>query len=331
MAASGAPAYIPITWPLGYVAAAITKDDNEKVRKIQTQPLMDVGGHLTGFVAAIRSWLVAYACVFYLPEKFGLESYPAFGPGKVYSIDWMSHIIIRNLIGTWLICGFWDWFLYFGPLKEKLHKYKMNPVYPSFNQIKHDAFWTTTASIIAGIVEIFLCHCWATGYFPMQASLSEAPLMNGILAFTITHYRIPHFYVMHRLMHPWKTTSIPDFGKILYRQVHSLHHKSYNPTAFSGTNMHPVESSLYYSAALIPVAFGLHPVHAIAVIVDCGMGAWLGHDGFQWPGSGDYFHLLHHAHFDCNYGAPHVPLDYIFGTYAGSKDEVRKIWENKRG
>jgi sterol desaturase/sphingolipid hydroxylase (fatty acid hydroxylase superfamily) len=35
-------------------------------------------------------------------------------------------------------------------------------------------------------------------------------------------------------------------------QVHSLHHKSYNPTAFSGTNMHPVESTLYYSAALIP-------------------------------------------------------------------------------
>ena len=63
--------------------------------------------------------------------------------------------------------------------------------------------------------------------------------------------------------------------------MHSLHHKSYNPTAFSGTNMHPVESTLYYSAALIPVAFGLHPVHALGVIVDCAMGAWLGHDGFQ--------------------------------------------------
>ena len=92
-------------------------------------------------------------------------------------------------------------------------------------------------------------------------------------------------------------------------QVHSLHHKSYNPTAFSGTNMHPVEATLYYTAALIPVSLGLHPVHAlgkslvlnlfllnksnsaIAVIVDCAMGAWLGHDGFMWPGSGDYFHM----------------------------------------
>jgi sterol desaturase/sphingolipid hydroxylase (fatty acid hydroxylase superfamily) len=43
----------------------------------------------------------------------------------------------------------------------------------------------------------------------------------------------------------------------------------------------------------------------------------------QWPGSGDYFHFLHHAHFDCNYGSPHVPLDWLFGTYAGNKAEVR--------
>ena len=82
-------------------------------------------------------------------------------------------------------------------------------------------------------------------------------------------------------MHPWRTTSVPDIGKFLYRQVHSLHHKSYNPTAFSGTNMHPVEATLYYSAALIPVCLGVHPVHSLAVIVDCAMGAWLGHDGFM--------------------------------------------------
>ena len=68
---------------------------------------------------------------------------------------------------------------------------------------------------------------------------------------------------MHRAMHPWKTTSIPDIGKFLYKQVHSLHHKSYNPTAFSGTNMHPVEATLYYSAALIPAVFGLHPIHSL--------------------------------------------------------------------
>ena len=68
----------------------------------------------------------------------------------------------------------------------------------------------------------------------MQRDLSSSPLLTLLLALTITHVRIPHFYVMHRLMHPWKTTRVPDVGKFLYRQIHSLHHKSYNPTAFSG-------------------------------------------------------------------------------------------------
>ena len=88
--------------------------------------------------------------------------------------------------------------------------------------------------------------------------------------------------MIHRGMHPWKTTWFPDLGKFLYTWCHSLHHKSYNPTAFSGTSMHPVEATLYYSAAFIPVLVGLHPSVSIACIVDCAVGAWLGHDGFQW-------------------------------------------------
>ena len=104
-----------------------------------------------------------------------VQVYPAFGPGKEFHLDWMALIVARNLIATWVICGFWDWFLYFSPLQvvhcnalvhvhlrnitvslnvffcvhwsslrkllkqAKLAKYKMNPQYPSFNQIKHDA------------------------------------------------------------------------------------------------------------------------------------------------------------------------------------------------
>ena len=56
------------------------------------------------------------------------------------------------------------------------------------------------------------------------------------------------------------------------------------------------------------------------------LGAWLGHDGFQWPGSGDFFHLLHHRHFDCNYGWPGGHLDWLFGTFVASKEDVSKIW-----
>jgi len=45
--------------------------------------------------------------------------------------------------------------------------------------------------------------------------------------------------------------------------------------------MHPIESTLYYTACFIPVAFGLHPLIALAGIMDLATGAWFGHDGFQ--------------------------------------------------
>jgi len=328
MAGAGQPWYMPLTWPIGHVSSAISKPDKDEPAKPSATPYLDLFGNFTAFAAAARSWGLAYLCIYYLPQHFGME-YPAFGAAREFTPDWIVHIFARNLLATWVICGFWDWFLYFSPLQEKLQKYKMNPNYPSFAQFKHDALFTTLASCSAAVIEILLCHAWATGRLTLTTSLSDAPVLNFCAALTLTHYRIPHFHLMHRAMHPWKTTKIPDIGKFLYRQVHSLHHKSYNPTAFSGTNMHPIEGTLYYTAALIPVAFGLHPVHALAVIIDCAMGAWLGHDGFQWPGSGDYFHILHHKHFDCNYGAMHVPLDYFFGTYAGCKEDVKLIWNGK--
>jgi 4-alpha-methyl-delta7-sterol-4alpha-methyl oxidase len=75
---------------------------------------------------------------------------------------------------------------------------------------------------------------------------------------------------------------IPDIGKFLYKNIHSLHHKSYNPTAFSGTSMHAIEAITYFSAAIQPVIMGnLHPVIPLAWIMSLALDAWLGHDGFQ--------------------------------------------------
>jgi sterol desaturase/sphingolipid hydroxylase (fatty acid hydroxylase superfamily) len=169
----------------------------------------------------------------------------------------------------------------------------------------------------------------------MATQLNSTNLIsNVIMALTITHWRIPHFWLVHRFMHPWRTEYFPDVGKFLYRHVHAIHHKSYNTTAFSGTNMHPVESTVYYSAALLVLPLGalfgpLHPCIALGYLVDLAMGAWIGHDGFEFPGGGDFYHSLHHQYFDCNYGTSQVPIDYMLGLFAASKEDVGKIWRKK--
>lgn len=326
MAGAGQPWYMPLTWPIGHVSSSFLKPSNEEVSKPVATADLDLIGHATSCVAATRSFAMALLCMYVISED-----YPAFGAGKTLELSWMIPIIVRNLVATWLICGLWDWFLYFGPLREKLHKYKFNPKYPSNSQIRHDAFVSTTASLCGAAIEIFMCHLWASGAVPVQHNLMDAPICNFLWAITITHWRIPHFWAIHRGMHPWfeKGSNLPDVGRFLYKHVHSLHHKSYNPTAFSGTNMHPVEATLYYSAAFICVPFGAHPSIFLACIIDCAVGAWLGHDGFQWPGSGDYFHQLHHQYFECNFGAMHIPIDMWLGTFAkGKSSNMDKMVES---
>ncbi len=61
-------------------------------------------------------------------------------------------------------------------------------------------------------------------------------------------------------MHPWRTRRFPDVGRFLFRHVHYLHHKSTNPSPWSGIAMHPVEGLLYESAVLVPCLFSHHPI-----------------------------------------------------------------------
>lgn len=78
------------------------------------------------------------------------------------------------------------------------------------------------------------------GEFLLHKFVVETFYESMICCYHIT--RIPTFYPSRMGA---RTTRIPDFGKILYRHVHAQHHKSYLPTAFSGTNMHPVEVTIW--------------------------------------------------------------------------------------
>ena len=327
MAGAGQPFYMPLTWPVGHLSSAIMKPEtDDAVPKPEATPELDGVGHATSMFGAARSFLMAWYVVVAVYGSW--DDYPGALGGAAshgYAWSWVGPILLRDVLACWLIAGGWDYFLYFSPLAAKLEKYKLNPVYPGLRQMGRDFLVATQSMFCAAAVECWLCRLWASGALASAPSL-ELSAKNVFLILTLTHWRIPHFWLIHRGMHPWKAKGVPDVGKFLYKHVHSLHHKSSNPTAFSGTNMHPVEATLYFSAALLVAPLGVHPSIPLACVVDCAVGAWLGHDGFQWPGSGDYFHQLHHAHFDCNYGAMHVPIDKWLGTYAGCKEDLKAIW-----
>ena len=98
--------------------------------------------------------------------------------------------------------------------------------------------------------------------------------------------------------------------------------------------MHPVEHLLYYSCTLLNFVTVLHPTHFLFNKFHADLSPIAGHDGHDKPAGGSLFHYLHHAHFECNYGTPMVPLDVWFGTYipteAAWKIQVKDTKKKKK-
>ena len=121
-------------------------------------------------------------------------------------------------------------------------------------------------------------------------------------------------------MHDWDTTTIPDVGAWLYKVAHSVHHTSRNIQPMSGISMHPIEGIMYESATLLPLLFMHHPIMINFIKIDLNYSAVLGHDGHEYPGHGDWMHLVHHMKIKGNYGSPNAPFDWLFGTYDLGED-----------
>lgn len=318
--------------PAPHESGCSTAPLNEQKKLVATPILL--GFYDNAVLACLSTRDFLFACLFvFAPEYFFGYTYPALsGEAATFSWDWVSKIWLRWFFLTVFVCGLWDWILYFSPWKQALKQYKMNKIYPPFGQIRRDFGLSILSTVTATLVEAPMCHLYATGTFRFQRDMTDTPWQNLFFVVFLTQIRSPHSYAWHRLIHPWRWQTLrklrlPDPGGFLYRKVHSVHHKSNNPTAFTGTGMHPVESWLFYSTAINAVFFGLHPAFALAFMLNNCLASWTGHDGFQWPGGGDVFHLLHHAHFDYNYGTPYVPLDWLFGTFISGGERGKSCSE----
>ena len=96
---------------ISYQAGSIKPDELACQPFVLSSPL----DTLLACAAGLRNFVLAYATVFLLHND--KNPYPAFGPARELDLGWMVPIVVRNTIATWVICGFWDWFLYFSPMQ----------------------------------------------------------------------------------------------------------------------------------------------------------------------------------------------------------------------
>ena len=71
----------------------------------------------------------------------------------------------------------------------------------------HDAFYSSIATFCASAIEIVLCYGWANDYIHIRhRNLSDNIILYIVMAIGISHMRKPHFYITHRVMHPWRVS-----------------------------------------------------------------------------------------------------------------------------
>jgi hypothetical protein len=87
------------------------------------------------------------------------------GPAATLDAAWIGRIVVRDLLITYIVAGGWDWTLYspYSPFYEVMKPHKLNPLYPSAKQIRHDVFWSTMSTLMSSAFEVVLLHLWATG------------------------------------------------------------------------------------------------------------------------------------------------------------------------
>ena len=332
-----------MTWPIeNIIRILLIEKDNEQSKK-------DLGGDLRkkspnnnlkqglGAELVVRHLrLLTYLVITYLAYQY---TWPI-DEAKEWKLRWVIKVLFRNLLIEILLYGGWHYFLYesgavVGRIDKK--KFNMDNQYDDGGKnIKREVTFTTLGFVMSTIFECVILHLWSSKsnyivpFYPNFFGDFKWTTYSLFHVLIVAYWRDAHFYFVHRLMHKWnfKICGV-DFGYVLYKNVHSLHHKSKNPGPWSGLSMHPVEHALYYTCTLTCLVFPLHPYHFLYTKFHADISPIAGHDGYDKPAGGSAFHYLHHSLVDCNYGTPLVPLDYLFGTLRSDEAKTARIRKKK--
>ena len=244
---------------------------------------------------------------------------------------WVAGIWARNIITLFMVAGglHWYFYQYKGQGREKKFDSRdfatNNKLFLFNNQVHDNMFWGLVSGVsFMTLFEVLLHWAFANGWSwqtPLIGAGWPSTLWYLAMFPLIAVWSSFHFYWVHRFLH-WPP---------LYRLAHALHHKNINTGPWSGVSMHPIEHALYYSSLLIHLVVPSEPIHIVYHALGQTLFPAFSHSGFadliaagrERLRTGDFFHQLHHRHFECNYGTIEMPWDQWFGSFDDGTKEGR--------
>ena len=225
-----------------------------------------------------RNWLTLSERVLLVILSIGLWhfAYPPIGVATTFAWGWIAQVWLVNMGLMIAIAGGLHWWFYMRKGQGK--KLKFDPrdqskgkLWNFSNQVHDNVFWSLTSGVgQLTAFQVLIYWMMANGYAPV-ITFAENPLWFVLALILLPVWSAFHFYWVHRLLH------VP----LLYRHVHSLHHRNVNIGPWSGFSMHPVEHLMYLSSLLIHCVVPSHPLHLIFHVVYQGPGAAMTHTGYE--------------------------------------------------
>lgn len=279
----------------------------------------------------VRNWLTLSERVMMviLAVIAWLLFYPSLDAAQRFEAGWILQTWAVNMGLMIAVAGGLHWYFYIRKGQGKRLKFdrrdmaKNNRLWRFSDQVRDNMFWSL-GSGVAQLTAFQAVTMWlmANGYAPV-ITLSENPVWFVLALILLPIWSAFHFYWAHRLLH------VP----LLYKHVHSLHHRNVNVGPWSGLSMHPLEHLIYLTSICIHWVVASHPIHLIFHVIYQGPGAAMTHTGYEdllvrdkrRLALGTFYHQLHHRYYECNYGNQEMPWDRWFGTFHDGSEQATEI------
>jgi sterol desaturase/sphingolipid hydroxylase (fatty acid hydroxylase superfamily) len=228
---------------------------------------------------APRRFVIALAT--YLAFPYDLVAAKVFAPG------WVLHRVAINVTLTMAYVGWWYVSIYWWRWAER----KYNPAGRlTATRVFHNAWYTMLGALQWSLWEAIFMHLYATDKLPFVRDADAFSSPGNVARMVLWTLVVPvwrefHFYWAHRFLH----------CRVLYKYVHSLHHRNIDPEPWSGLAMHPIEH-LYYLATVAPsLYFCMSPFHLLWNGLHAVISPAAGHSGYEDHWQSDQLHYLHHS------------------------------------
>ena len=244
---------------------------------------------------------------------------PSLAEAESLRPGWILEIWVRNVVLVTVVAGGLHLLLQRYRVQGDGLRYDSRPLTRNkslflFNdQVKDNMFLTLLPAMAAATVwESLGWWAYANGVI-RHWSFGDNPVWFVVLLGLIPIWSVLYFGAGHWVLH----------RPLVYKHVHSWHHRNMNIGPWSGLSMHPLEQMILYSDLVLLLILPSSGVHMLFALMHHTMGAPMSHTGYdavQLPARqrfelGDFHHQLHHRFIECNYGGLESPLDEMIGAF----------------